>query len=259
MQHKKYAFTLVELIVVISILAILGTIAFVSLQWYSAEARNAKRQSDLTNIVKNISLKRVEWVDLSAFLSDSTSSLSGTTKIRISGHEWAVALDGKYAAGNINYTVLGVKQEDFLDPTFNVGYKMWYTDYGKRFEVAATIEDDAEYDTLVKGTWSPRNSSDHNYDLAVPSDTYSDRVTLSWVTVQETWFIKWDLVRFNSGATTYEIKKLKWDTIYVTPSIVDVWSSVFLHGDETRSLIKRWDSDNAIDTGKWYKYTPYYQ
>ena len=35
--HKKRAFTLVELVVVITILAILGTIAFISLQWYSKD------------------------------------------------------------------------------------------------------------------------------------------------------------------------------------------------------------------------------
>lgn len=40
-------FTLVELIVVITILAILGTIAFLSLQGYSGDARNTQRTSDL--------------------------------------------------------------------------------------------------------------------------------------------------------------------------------------------------------------------
>jgi prepilin-type N-terminal cleavage/methylation domain-containing protein len=44
---KKQAFTLVELIVVITILAILGTIAFISLQGYSQDAKNSKVTSDL--------------------------------------------------------------------------------------------------------------------------------------------------------------------------------------------------------------------
>ena len=50
------AFTLVELIVVITILAILGTIAFISLQWYSAQSRDAKRVSDISNIKKSLEL-----------------------------------------------------------------------------------------------------------------------------------------------------------------------------------------------------------
>ena len=51
LQNKK-AFTLVELIVVITILAILWTIAFISLQWFSRDARNSTRSSDLKNIEK---------------------------------------------------------------------------------------------------------------------------------------------------------------------------------------------------------------
>ena len=49
-------FTLVELIVVITILAILWTIAFISFQWYSRDARNSKRTSDLSNMQKVLSL-----------------------------------------------------------------------------------------------------------------------------------------------------------------------------------------------------------
>jgi len=48
--NKKQAFTLVELIVVITILAILWTIAFLSLQWYSRDSRDAVRISDMKNI-----------------------------------------------------------------------------------------------------------------------------------------------------------------------------------------------------------------
>jgi len=53
--NKKW-FTLVELIVVITILAILWTIAFISLQWYSSSARDSKRISDISNIKKSLEL-----------------------------------------------------------------------------------------------------------------------------------------------------------------------------------------------------------
>ena len=46
------AFTLVELIVVITILAILWTIAFISLQWYAKDARDSTRLADLKSIEK---------------------------------------------------------------------------------------------------------------------------------------------------------------------------------------------------------------
>jgi len=54
--YTTWAFTLVELIVVITILAILWTIAFISLQWYSAQARDSKRLSDISNIKKSVEL-----------------------------------------------------------------------------------------------------------------------------------------------------------------------------------------------------------
>ncbi len=62
-QNQK-AFTLVELIVVITILAILWTIAFISLQWYSRDARDSVRVSDLSNIEKQLELYLVKWTKL---------------------------------------------------------------------------------------------------------------------------------------------------------------------------------------------------
>ncbi|MFK7780182.1 MAG: prepilin-type N-terminal cleavage/methylation domain-containing protein [Candidatus Gracilibacteria bacterium] len=56
MQYRKYAFTLVELIVVITILAILGTIAFISLQGYSKTARDSTRISDLSTMKTSLEL-----------------------------------------------------------------------------------------------------------------------------------------------------------------------------------------------------------
>lgn len=49
-KSARYGFTLVELIVVITILVILGTIGFVSLQDYSGSARDGNRLSTLKNI-----------------------------------------------------------------------------------------------------------------------------------------------------------------------------------------------------------------
>jgi len=58
--QKKW-FTLVELIVVITILAILWTIVFISLQQYNSEARDSVRISDLSNIIKSLELKSISW------------------------------------------------------------------------------------------------------------------------------------------------------------------------------------------------------
>ena len=57
-QNK--GFTLVELIVVITILAILWTIAFIALQWYSKTARDSARISDMSRIKSSLELFSVE-------------------------------------------------------------------------------------------------------------------------------------------------------------------------------------------------------
>jgi len=55
-KNRKKAFTLVELIVVITILTILGTIAFISLQGYSADARDSTRSSDVASMKQSLEL-----------------------------------------------------------------------------------------------------------------------------------------------------------------------------------------------------------
>ena len=70
---NKHAFTLVELIVVILILVILWTIAFISLQWYSRDARDSVRTSDMSRIKTSLELFQLntwkyhittDWVEI---------------------------------------------------------------------------------------------------------------------------------------------------------------------------------------------------
>ncbi|MDD2871274.1 MAG: prepilin-type N-terminal cleavage/methylation domain-containing protein [Candidatus Gracilibacteria bacterium] len=59
-KQKTNGFTLVELIVVITILAILGTIAFISLQGYSSQARDSTRISDLSSMKSSLELFNID-------------------------------------------------------------------------------------------------------------------------------------------------------------------------------------------------------
>ena len=58
-KHNS-GFTLIELIVVITILAILWTIAFIALQWYSKSARDSARISDMWRIKTALELFSIE-------------------------------------------------------------------------------------------------------------------------------------------------------------------------------------------------------
>jgi len=61
-MNKKISkgFTLVELIVVITILAILWTIGFLSFQWYSSSARDSSRIADISGLIRLMEYKKQE-------------------------------------------------------------------------------------------------------------------------------------------------------------------------------------------------------
>jgi len=63
-NYKKSGFTLVELIVVITILAVLATVGFISFQWYSSTSRDSVRLSEIKNISKAFEITRTKWLSL---------------------------------------------------------------------------------------------------------------------------------------------------------------------------------------------------
>jgi prepilin-type N-terminal cleavage/methylation domain-containing protein len=78
-KGTKKGFTLVELIVVITILAILWTIAFISLQGYSGDARDSRRITETADLAKKVSIELAKSVDIKKILWDAqTGSISGT-------------------------------------------------------------------------------------------------------------------------------------------------------------------------------------
>lgn len=77
LTKRRHGFTLVELIVVITILVILGTIAFVSLGSYAGTARDGSRVSDLANLSKGLDLFYVK--------NGSFPDPSGATSVTYSG------------------------------------------------------------------------------------------------------------------------------------------------------------------------------
>ena len=155
MKNTKRAFTLVELVVVITILAILGTIAFISLQWYSSDARNSKRTSDLKNIEKTMSMKLVNGSSLLGLIADTTSEWS----FSVAGADVNVS-STDYKAWLLNYSAMGMKSADFLDPSTNNDYPAWVTiKKDGEFEIAASMENGSgDNSALVIGTYVPRAS-----------------------------------------------------------------------------------------------------
>jgi len=149
LQKNNSGFTLIELIVVITILAILGTIAFISLQGYSWQARDSARISNLGDINREISVGSAQWASAFSYIKDDTSFVgwlslawraamaNNTTNPSATweAYEWL------YKAGKLNYVTLGIKEDDFTDPKTDDAYLVGATNlWGPRFQIAATLE-----------------------------------------------------------------------------------------------------------------------
>jgi len=126
----KKAFTLVELIVVITILAILWTIAFISLQWYSRDARDSTRTADISNIKTSL-----ELFSLQTWKYPTPDNFSTIT------YSWT-AEDVWYQWTLWQQVTTNLKQLDEipLDPLMNTEYIYSVTNSYKEYEVLSLYE-----------------------------------------------------------------------------------------------------------------------
>jgi prepilin-type N-terminal cleavage/methylation domain-containing protein len=84
---SKDAFTLTELIVVITILAILGSIGFVSLTNFTIKTRDSKRLTDIRTVQTGLSTQQSAGLSL-PFPDTPTNILSSGSLITIQGYVW---------------------------------------------------------------------------------------------------------------------------------------------------------------------------
>jgi len=147
-------FTLVELIVVITILVILGTIAFLNMGSFSASARDSQRTSDLNQINSQImTVQAKQGIAYSTLVTTNTSSLK-VLDASISGNTGSVTANS-YSAGDLNYGAIGIDSAKFQDPISKVPYKIGQTTLGGgAYEISATMEEVKK--ALVMGIYRSR-------------------------------------------------------------------------------------------------------
>jgi len=167
MRKVQKGFTLVELIVVITILAILGTIAFISLQGYSQDAKNSKVTSDLRTIVSAIETSvtqgDVTLAEIVSGTSDAAVTMSGANTFgsgvvvngaTLSGTTFA---SGSYKDGSINFVALKQNGSDFKDPDGNDYVAAYVADTSKDlvfYQVVGQTRDSAgNFEGVVKGNY----------------------------------------------------------------------------------------------------------
>ncbi|MDD2907575.1 MAG: type II secretion system protein [Candidatus Gracilibacteria bacterium] len=146
--NKIKAFTLVELIVVITILAILGTIAFINLQGYSTSARDGKRISDINNIMKKIGIESSKGTSLSSLITTTKTN----TGLTIDGNNTSISIQGI-----ANFQTLKEDGNSFKDPITNGDYVLSYSVGGTgtgayKFTQASTVNEELNQ-AVVKGNY----------------------------------------------------------------------------------------------------------
>lgn len=165
---KKQAFTLVELIVVITILAILGTIAFISLQGYSQDAKNSKVTSDVSSLAQKVNIKTTEanGATLRELLVASWTILTSNEVT----WTWAWVLINNnattwnYAVGTLNFGLLGEDRNKFSDEATGKDYLYAFLAEGRTalYSVAGQIRDAAgNYTAVVKWNYYVTDTIDN--------------------------------------------------------------------------------------------------
>lgn len=128
---NKKAFTLVELIVVITILAVLWTIGFISYTWYTSEARDSARLADMWNIKKAIDLNEINTWKL--------PEVTNPVEIKV----WTQVVFSQWTFWNT--TIAGLKwliSQNPKDPLTKLDYSYSVTSDGSEYELGWYIEND---------------------------------------------------------------------------------------------------------------------
>lgn len=165
---KKSWFTLVELIVVITILAILGTIAFITFQWYTKNSRDSVRMTDISNITKTMEL----------YVSKKWSYPIPSNWVNIE-YSWATIWT-QWTVWDSVITNLWTLNKKPIDPLFwnEYTYSLNYTK--TEFQLASLLE----WETVTKNNIINKTYANIEYPIANIKWNYNWKIAFT-----STWWI----------------------------------------------------------------------
>jgi len=231
-NKRKNAFTLVELIVVITILAILGTIAFINLQWYSIWARDSKRISDINNIQKKITIETSKWTNLSSLINtvktNSWLTIDNTLSTSI---QWTA-----------NFQNLKENWASFKDPItrwdYVLSYSIWWNGtWAYNFTQISTINEELNQ-AVVKWNYYPIKTWD---SPSIIKDSNNNYIVDWWVDLPYLAVAWWG---WSSSSSWWPIENwLCWSD--------NGWNFT----SNPTNLCSAWTASSVTDNGSWNTYT----
>ncbi|MDD3144687.1 MAG: prepilin-type N-terminal cleavage/methylation domain-containing protein [Candidatus Gracilibacteria bacterium] len=146
-MFNKKGFTLVELIVVITIISILGTIAFINLQGYNVGARDTKRISDINSILNKVDLEQIKGESVSDIIDNKVTN-TGIINNQITTIEQGIT----------NFTLLKEDGVKFRDPKTKGDYILAYSEgstdkFDYKFTQISTVSEETNL-AIVRGNYT---------------------------------------------------------------------------------------------------------
>ncbi len=227
---NKKAFTLVELVVVITILVILSAIWFSSYSDYLSEARDAQRKADLIQIdsaMKNYKLKR--WAYPATWSGFNISHWSDVLAV-----QWVLN----------NSVVVWTLDKLPLDPKINKEYSFSTTSNLEEFQVAWTLENNGKNKAIVM--WDYKTVSKEilptilvasDADIDISQAINKDRFIFDWQKMNLPYKFNW---------TWY---KYQWVDL-----ISETWKDTFWQNSNYNSCAELEKAHKLFSTTNTYEY-----